>query len=371
LDRDAENDPAQQPKTQKTILIDLGATFGGVERYVVNLTKLLVGEADVYALCVLPELAHRLESAGARVVLLPNFVGPLKPLRFIVAAIALPFLLVKHNIQAVQVNGFLESTLMLPARLLGRRAVYTRHGPFELEDYRWYRSPLKFFPRALARASVHLATDVVCVSETVGVGARRIRPPVPVTVVPNWLVVQPPPRAVRSVSGRDLRLLCAGRLERYKGVHLAVEAMRGLQGARLTIVGDGPYRAELEELAAGLPVEFAGFQQEMRPYYDTADIFVMPSLGPEGLPMSSLEAMGMGLPCLFSDLPVHKEMTDDGQSAMLFRCGDADSLRSGLQQMLGDLELRRRLSAAAYRTVRERYTTTIVKPAYLNVFRSR
>jgi glycosyltransferase involved in cell wall biosynthesis len=372
LGREASTGEDHRSKPQKILLIDLGDRFGGVENYLLGLTRLLKVEGDLYALCVLPELAQRLQKLGVRTVLIPAFRGPLKPLRFFIAWIILPVLLVMHRIQTVQVNGFLEATLMLPARLLGRRAVYTRHGPFELEDCRWYRNPLRFLPRALARISVHLATEVVCVSETVGAEVRKIRPPVPVSVIPNWIPDQPadqPPPHPPQPGSSELMLLCASRLERYKGIQLVIEAMRGLEGLRLTVVGDGSYRAELEALAAGLPVEFAGFQNDVQPYYEAADIFLMPSLGPEGMPVSSLEAMGRGLPCIFSDLPVHREITDDGQGALLFRSGDADSLRRSLQALANNAELRGKIAAAAYRIVQERYTEKTVRQAYVRVFR--
>jgi glycosyltransferase involved in cell wall biosynthesis len=363
---------------QRVLLIDLGAHFGGVENYLVSLAGLLEGEVDLYALCVLPELAKRLEAAGAKTTLLPTLAGALKPLRFVLALLLLPVLLVRRRIQIVQVNGFLEATLMLPARLLGCRTVYTRHGPFEMENYRWYRDPLRYLPRALARISVHLATSVVCVSETVGLGVRKIRPPVPVTVIPNWLAGQEPIQAARAAAGEPVRVVCASRLERYKGIYLVIEAMQGgamrdLPAVELTVVGDGPYRGDLEELAAkdettARTVRFAGFQRAMQPYYESADIFIMPSLGPEGLPMSSLEAMGRGLPCILSDLPVHREITDDGVGAMLFASGDVNALRAALQAMVADPGLRERFGREGYRIIGERYTAERVRTAYRRVF---
>jgi len=350
------------------LLIDLGAHFGGVENYLVSLARLLRGEVELHALCVLPELARRLNAAGAKTVLLPEFGGALKPLRFLAAAAMLPWLVAREEIDTVQVNGFLEATLMLPARMMGLRAVYTRHGPFEMEMYKWWRQPLKFLPRALARVSVHLATSVVCVSETVGTGVRAIRPMVPVEVIPNWLAGQGAPQAVRDAG--TVRVVCASRLERYKGIHLVIEAMRGIDGAELTVVGDGPYRAELEEMAAasGISARFVGFQREMQPFYEAADVFAMPSLGPEGLPMSSLEAMGRGICCIFSDLPVHREITDGGVGAMLFRSGDAAALREALRELVADAGMRARFAGEGYRIVGERYTAERVKANYLKVF---
>ena len=161
----------------KVLLIDLGAHFGGVETYLVSLADLLASDVDLYALCVLPELATRLAKCGVTVTCLPAWCTALKPLRFLAGLLSVPVLLLRHNIQTVQLNGFLESVLIVPARLLGRSAVYTRHGPFEIELYCWGRHPQKRLARTIARASVCLTTHVVCVSQSVAEGFKDLLPP--------------------------------------------------------------------------------------------------------------------------------------------------------------------------------------------------
>jgi glycosyltransferase involved in cell wall biosynthesis len=170
--------------------------------------------------------------------------------------------------------------------------------------------------------------------------AEGIRPLLPVTrysVIANWISGQKPFQSPLGHLSSPARVLCASRLEHYKGIHLLIEAARQLPQIEVTIVGEGSDRNSLEKMATGLPtVRFAGFQRNIHKFYEAADIFVMPSMGPEGLPITSLEAMGYGLPCIFSDLPVHHEITDQGKGAYLFRSGEADSLsprRSGACDM--------------------------------------
>jgi glycosyltransferase involved in cell wall biosynthesis len=241
-----------------------------------------------------------------------------------------------------------------------------------MDLFPWYRAPLKFLPRALARISVHLATQVVCVSETVGIGVKKIRPAVPTVVIPNWLAGQGSPQLVRCEPGREITVVCASRLERYKGTYLAIAAIREVPGAKLVVVGDGPYRGALEEMSTELiasgKVEFVGFQKNMQTYYELADIFCMPSLGPEGLPMSSLEAMGRGIPCILSDLPVHREITDDGEGAMLFASGNESSLQQAMTRMVTDGEVRAKFASEGHRIIGERYTAERVRVPYLKVF---
>jgi glycosyltransferase involved in cell wall biosynthesis len=165
-----------------------------------------------------------------------------------------------------------------------------------------------------------------------------------------------------------VHLLFVGRLERYKGLHLLLRAMRSLPGTRLTVLGDGSYRKELEHLAAGMRVCFEGFQSNPEKYYAEADIFVMPSLGPEGLPMVTIEAMAHGLPCLFSDLEVHREITAAGTAGMLFRSGDVEDLRYQLSLLIEQTPLRAAYSQAGYRRVEAAYNPDVALRSYLCAF---
>lgn len=354
---------------RRVLLIDLGAHFGGVENYLVHLAELLGAELEVSALCVLPELAHRLRSQGVRVTLLPTCRGLLKPLRFGLAALAMTGLLMTQRLDTVQVNGLLEAALILPARLLGARAVYTRHGPFELEYYSWLRQPHKMLPRKIAQLSARLASHIVCVSRAVAESVIGLAPPERISVIPNWVALPSPPHALHDAVSAPVRILCCARLEQYKGIQLLLEATREMPGVLLTIVGDGSYRAALEQLAAGRSdVRFTGFATGMDRFYRESDLFVMPSNGPEGLPMTSLEAMSYGLPCVFSDLPVHREITNDGQAAMLFPPGDVGALRTALEQLIRDNALRRTMGARAAALVSEHHSATSAREPYLRVF---
>ena len=59
----------------RVLLLDLGAHYGGVENYLVNLAMLVRNSVDLYALCVLPELETRLQEQGVTVVRLPVFAA--------------------------------------------------------------------------------------------------------------------------------------------------------------------------------------------------------------------------------------------------------------------------------------------------------
>ena len=97
---------------------------------------------------------------------------------------------------------------------------------------------------------------------------------------------------------------------------------------------------------------------------------VMPySYGPEGLPLVALEAMSHALPCLFSDLPVHSEIAENGRAAMLFpqrRCsGPPQEPRVTL---IESSSRRAAYSEHAYRTIESKYHVSVARQAYLQLF---
>jgi len=160
--------------------------------------------------------------------------------------------------------------------------------------------------------------------------------------------------APRTVNAEDKpnRILLTGSLEQlYKGPDVLIEAVAALRDAamsvRLTIVGDGRHRGELEALARdrGIAdrVRFAGRLppgEAIRNEMDQADLFVLPSRT-EGLPRVLLEAMARGVPCAASRVGGIPELLDDAE---LFPPGDAAAVAATLREMLCDPNRLARLS---------------------------
>jgi glycosyltransferase involved in cell wall biosynthesis len=110
---------------------------------------------------------------------------------------------------------------------------------------------------------------------------------------------------------REFRLLYAGRLLEWKGIDIALLALkeirRTLSQIRLIIVGDGPAKLELERLTRVLGLEdivvWTGWQPHntLDQYYHASDLLIFPSLRDSG-GMVVLEALAHGLPVVCTDL---------------------------------------------------------------------
>lgn len=168
-----------------------------------------------------------------------------------------------------------------------------------------------------------------------------------------------------SAGSSDTSVLFVGRLSPEKRVDLLIEAWRGIQEQipqwKLQIVGDGEQRQELEELARGIDsIQFLGWQQQPKPFYQRAQIFALPS-NYEGFPVALLEAMHAGLACVTTRCTsaIDELMQDDESAAAhaslaTIAVGDRDALAERLVQLAHDSELRSQMGQAA-RAVSERY----------------
>jgi glycosyltransferase involved in cell wall biosynthesis len=93
-------------------------------------------------------------------------------------------------------------------------------------------------------------------------------------------------------------------------------------------------------------VHFLGQRSDIPNVLSSLDLFVLSSRW-EGSPISAMEAMMLSIPMVLSDIAPLKEVSADGEYAVLFRTGDADDLASKLIQLTADGEYRAQLAASA------------------------
>ena len=174
------------------------------------------------------------------------------------------------------------------------------------------------------------------------------------------------------------KLLYAGRLLYWKGVHIAVEAMAILVAhmpdAQLTIVGNGPEETRLKsEIAARNLSENVTFvswmpQEQFFRLYDDHDVFVFPSLH-DSAGWVVLESLCKGLPVACLDLGGPKDIVTP-QSGIIVDTTDLDTmgvaarLAGELRALLGDPERLGALSAGAIARAHEFLLTDQVQRLY-------
>ncbi len=161
--------------------------------------------------------------------------------------------------------------------------------------------------------------------------------------------------AAHKLPSDTLRVGYIGQLAEHKGVHLLIEAFRGLglktRPATLTIYGDPTrfprYVNRLRKTANRHPhIRFAGTyaRQDLEHVFRELDVLVVPSVWYENSPNAILEAFAYRTPVVVSDLGGMSELVSHERSGLLFAPGDVADLRRQLQRLVDEPGLLRQIS---------------------------
>ncbi|MFF2479863.1 glycosyltransferase family 4 protein [Paenibacillus sp. NPDC058071] len=149
-------------------------------------------------------------------------------------------------------------------------------------------------------------------------------------------------------------IVCPARLDPVKGHHVLLQALAALASHRSDwicwLVGDGPLRGHLEQLAIqfGLQnrVRFLGHRNDMPALLKEADFVVVPSIH-DNTPFVVMEAQVSGKAIIASEVGGIPEMIADGENGLLFPPSRADLLHAAINRLLDDDSLRIRLANQA------------------------
>ena len=158
-------------------------------------------------------------------------------------------------------------------------------------------------------------------------------------------------------------VLFVGRLVPYKGVDVLLDAVKGLD-ATTVIVGDGPCRVSLMAKAVdsglGDRVRFMGdiSDAELLAWYHACDVFVLPSVTrQEAFGMVQLEAMLCGHPVVSTELQTGTSWVNQHErTGIVVKPNHVSELRSALERLCGDRELRDQFGDAGRKRVIETFT---------------
>jgi glycosyltransferase involved in cell wall biosynthesis len=176
----------------------------------------------------------------------------------------------------------------------------------------------------------------------------------------------------------DFTLLFVGRLAEVKDLGTLIRAFAiasaEIPQLRLWIVGEGPVRTSLEALTAELNltnhIRFWGQRLDTAAFFSTADCFVMSSVS-EGLPMSLLQAMSIGLPAITTDVGGMAEVLRLSQSGLLAPVGDAPAYAQQILTLVGNPTLGAQLSANARAAYHRHFTIEQMDAAYMALYQCR
>jgi len=203
------------------------------------------------------------------------------------------------------------------------------------------------------------SVDYVASLERLGMPRDRILPLMPgimtETFHPRWRDEALLSR-LGSPPGR-VRVLYVGRVSIEKNLPLltdvwgradAILRERGID-AELVIVGDGPYRAEMERSLRAARTRFLGFRyaEELSRIYATCDLFVFPSIT-DTLGQVVMESQASGMPALVSEVGGPKEVVVDGHTGYVLPHADPRAWAARIVDLATDAQRREQMGRAAH-----------------------
>lgn len=272
-----------------------------------------------------------------------------------------PAVLHTHN-----VSPLVATALALPRRHPAR-FIHTKHGRARSRTWRG---------RALTRWAARRPDAIVAVSRDAATRAveREGFPAERVQLIHNGIDTAPiTPRTGRW--GR--RLVTVARLEPVKALDVLLRAVAMLRGTErevtLTVVGDGSARPALEALAHQLDlaavVAFSGWRADVAHELRAADLFVMSSRS-EGLSLTLLEAMAVGLPVVATAVGGNPEVVAHDKTGLLVPPGDPAALADAIAAVLDQPDRAAALGAAGRERVLAHFSLDAMALAHDRLYRA-
>lgn len=247
----------------------------------------------------------------------------------------------------------------------------------EDEGFNWGRHEY-----AWLRLTRSLPDRVVCVSKSVrrhvrereGLAPGRLEVihngvPEPAEVAPGRVAAVR--RELGIGAGRPVIGMVANMNRPVKGVRYFLEAAERVLSeeprALFLLVGGGEeearHRRRVEELGIAESVFFAGFREDVAPFYELMDVSVLSSLS-EGLSITLLESMSRGLPVVVTRVGGNPEVVLDGRTGYLVPPRDPPSMAGRIVELIQDSELREQMGARARRRIESEFSLAATGAEY-------
>ncbi len=264
--------------------------------------------------------------------------------------------------------------------------IHGEHGrdsddPYGLSrKHQWLRRLYRPFVHRYVALSRDLERYLV---DTLGFGRRAVTQIVNGVDIDRFTPATVPQRPAGCPFGEpDLCLVgTVGRMQTVKAQPLlaqafaaAIERRPGLRSRlRLAMVGDGPLRAECEQVLARAGLSdlawLPGERTDVPAVMQGLDLFVLPSLA-EGISNTILEAMACALPVVATDVGGNADLVEQGVTGQIVPAGDVPALADALCRWADDGAARRSAGAAGRARVEQRFSLPAMVTAYQRVYDS-
>jgi len=281
----------------------------------------------------------------------------------------------KKNLKNLHVHfGMAVSTVaLLVSKVFPIKFSMTIHGPDE-----FYEVDKNHLPEKIADADFITCIGYYAQSQLMRLSDRKHWHKF--EVAPLGINLDKFTPAPKRISPKIMEILSVGRLVPMKGYSLLISAFSQIDQSRhpvrLTIVGTGPEKKNLEsqifDLGLTGKVTMTGQlnHPQVEKMYNEADIFVLCSFS-EGIPMVLMEAMAKEIPCVSTFVNGIPELIQHDIDGYLVAPSDIEGLKSILEKLISDYNLRQRYGSSGRQRVIERYNLASNTDRLADIFSKR
>jgi glycosyltransferase involved in cell wall biosynthesis len=371
------------PESIRVLRVIARLNMGGPALHVSYLTAGL-RDLGYETMLVAGEVSHGEESMGyvaeklgVRVTPLVHLHREISPIRDLLATFRLARIMREQRPEILHTHTAKAGAVGRVAALLAGRArppivVHTFHGHV-LRGYfgRFWTAVFRVLERLLARVTDALvAVSPEVRDELVSLG---VAPASKFAVIRLGIQLEERVAAAGDARAETRRVMgvaegrfLVGWIGRMTGVKRTGDVLHAFRLLRergvdacLCMVGDGPDRAQVEDLAAELGIVrdclFPGYQEEVGQFFCAFDVFVLPS-GNEGTPVTAIEALATGCPVVATRVGGVPDVVREGEDGFLVEPGAVEEIADRLARLAADPGLRARMGAAGRARVLPRYS---------------
>jgi glycosyltransferase involved in cell wall biosynthesis len=260
-------------------------------------------------------------------------------------------------------------------KILGKPVITTIHGKFAQPKGIFKRFYFKFIEKGTL-----VFSDIVTFVDKEAKKYYDIHPSI---VIENGIdtdFFSPNPtlgKEIRSklrLTEEDIVLLYLGRLTASKGIFHLLGAFTDIKNevnvkSKLLLVGpdEDNISREIKSLRLEKDVLICESTRAIKPYYCTADIFILPSAY-EGFPLVLLEASSCGLPIISTRVGGIPSLIKNGENGLLIDYGDINGLKQNIKRLIEDQKLRNNIGDKARKKVIENHNIRITINRYADLY---
>ncbi len=369
-------------RLQKIKVVQLAEDLkvGGLERtlaYIVNNLDPSIFSVEVWCIARGGAIADELQKNGhlLRILNLNNYFNPWK-------VIQLAGLLRREKVSILHSHAYFANTMGRMAAILARVPVRFAH----IQSSHWSSDERSSRNYLVDRLLSHFTSRVIACSDSAArfqLEALKINPRKVITIY-NCTDVERyanqgatgTQRKELGIGEDDLVIGSVGRLEKLKGHRLLLEVTKDLTESfpslKLVIIGDGEEREVLEKKRSDLGlvnhVILTGIRNDVEKLLPVLDVYVQPTIGREGLPLTVVEAMAAKLPVVASDIGGTREAVLHNQTGILVAPGDKEGLARALSRILRDREMRCQMSQEGWKLCQQKFSVTHMVEALTTLY---